>query len=337
MAVMTVFASHASNIFFRGELLGWGGGQLGVMLFFVLSGFLMAYLYLDTVPDARSQCEFLINRIARIYPMFLFVVLLCFTVNACGIQLWVYPIASIKDVILNLSFVQGYGVLWTIGPEVVFYALFVMLWRLFTKSHLIFLSVIAVLSAMAWLPVTVSPVNSLFMLHTRLPYFFAGCLIGTMSPLLLQSSARSCYGYRVLFGLMAVAFVASFPQVIRLFAQTPAQLTGNPWSDPWSFPYYLLMTVLFVVTAILARPWILTNRVAICFGKISFSFYLWHYAVLKNVQALLPIAPRWGVVVAFALTAMLSTLSYRGMEIPCRRLIRRVARHTPSLRYGLGY
>ena len=46
LAVAIVFASHASNIYFSGAIAGWGGGQLGVMLFFLLSGFLMSHLYL---------------------------------------------------------------------------------------------------------------------------------------------------------------------------------------------------------------------------------------------------------------------------------------------------
>ena len=51
LAVMIVFASHASNIFYQGEIVGWGGGQLGVMLFFMLSGFLMAHLYAGRAAD----------------------------------------------------------------------------------------------------------------------------------------------------------------------------------------------------------------------------------------------------------------------------------------------
>ena len=48
LAALIVFITHFSDITnWLGGVLGGGSGAYGVMLFFLLSGFLMTYLYLE--------------------------------------------------------------------------------------------------------------------------------------------------------------------------------------------------------------------------------------------------------------------------------------------------
>lgn len=322
LAVLIVFVSHSSNIFFHGELAGFGAGQLGVMLFFVLSGFLMAHLYLRTPADAGAQWRFVVNRMARIYPMFAVVVLACFAIHRFGAPVWAYGIATPHDVWLNLSFVQGYDVLWTIGPEVVFYALFLALWKAWRSDWHVFAALAIVLAAMAWLPIDITSSNSLARLHDRLPYFLVGCLLGLHSDTLMARARERRPWYQAAFWLCLIAYLASSPQAIRLFADVPKRLTGDPWPEPWSFPYYLFATTCLFVASVLASPRLLTHPVAAFLGRISFSFYLLHYAVLQNAKTWLPQHPLAAVVLAFAATTALSSLTYVAIESPLRRLIR---------------
>lgn len=53
------------------------GGYLAVDFFFVLSGFILAYSYHNDSTPARSTAEFVINRIARLYPLHLVTFMLC--------------------------------------------------------------------------------------------------------------------------------------------------------------------------------------------------------------------------------------------------------------------
>jgi peptidoglycan/LPS O-acetylase OafA/YrhL len=100
-------------------------GVYGVALFYVLSGLTLFHVYGDRLElnevDVKS---FFIKRIYRIYP------LLWLTTFAAILQSWAFP--NLFDLLLNLTglfgFVKWYtyfsaGV-WSIGNELVFYALF---------------------------------------------------------------------------------------------------------------------------------------------------------------------------------------------------------------------
>lgn len=324
LAVLIVFASHASNIFFQGALIGWGGGQLGVMLFFMLSGFLMAHLYVSSPASAFAQRQFLLNRFARIYPMFAFVVITCFAVHALDAPIWVYEIKSVWDVLVNLTFVQGYNVLWTIGPEVIFYALFLVLWKIGRHSKISLILTIIAMAAIAWAPLSVAPTNSLFALHGKLQYFLVGCLLGIWSETLVSADLSRKTWAQVAFWICMTVFVVSFPQIIRLFVAVPKRLTGDPWPDPWSFPFYLVVTTGLFVASIIARPWVFTNKIAGFIGKISFSFYLLHFAVLTNVHPLMPTHPLRSIALSLVITIALSSLTYFVIEVPTRNAIRRL-------------
>ena len=325
LAVLIVFSSHASNIFFGGALTGFGGGQLGVMLFFILSGFLMAFLYIEKVPDRAAQRAFVVNRMARIYPMFFLVVIACFLANRLGLNLWVYPIKSVRDVGEHLLFIRGYEVLWTIGPEVIFYALFLVLWRLRDRKWIL-ATFVSALIGVAWLPMTLKTSNSIFELHEKLPYFFVGCALGTgYSKLAGDICGNKGWTKSAVFWTCLAIFGASSPQALRLILDVPKTLTGDPWPDPWAYPFYLLATAAVFVTAVIARPGILTNPTAIYVGNISFSFYLLHFAVLMNMRSIMPAHKLLSVALALLVTILLSSVSYFFIEVPMRKLIRQVA------------
>jgi peptidoglycan/LPS O-acetylase OafA/YrhL len=72
LAAFTVLMTHFSNFTnIWGGVLGYGAGQLGVMLFFCLSGFLMARLYMDRPFTFGAVCDFFRRRLARVVTLYL--------------------------------------------------------------------------------------------------------------------------------------------------------------------------------------------------------------------------------------------------------------------------
>lgn len=328
LAVLVVFLAHASDIYFSGAVAGWGGGQLGVMLFFVLSGFLMAHLYMGEVATPAAMCRFAVNRIARIYPMFVLVVLFCFVAGHQGFPVYVYPIPTLHEMLLHLALVKGNDLLWTIGPEVIFYGLFVLAWALRRRSTPAMWGYMLVLAAASWLPFQSSESNSLLQLHDKLPFFLAGTLLGMHSGHLLEASHRRAPWMSWAFWLSLALFVLALPRLLAHVGNLPAHLAGDPWPHPWGYPFYLFVTVLLFSAAVVARPWLLTNHLAQFTGRISYSFYLLHAMVLKSIQPVVPTHPLVAIALAALITMILSWFTYRLIETPARRALQRLG---PSL------
>ncbi|WP_233843758.1 acyltransferase [Dyella sp. 2HG41-7] len=330
LAVLVVFLSHASNIYFGGIIAGWGGGQLGVMLFFVLSGFLMAHLYMGEIASPVTAYRFAVNRMARIYPMFLLVVIFCFAISRQGGSFYVYPIPTLHEMLLHLAFVRGNEVLWTIGPEVIFYGLFVIAWTLRRRSAPAMWGYVLALAAVSWLPFEGIESNSLLQLHDKLPFFLAGMILGMHSGDLIDASKRQAPWMAWAFWLSFALFVLALPRLLAQVGHLPAHLSGDPWPHPWGYPIYLFATVLLFSAAVVARPWFLTNRVAQFLGRISYSFYLLHFMVLKNIQLVLPTHPVRAIALAALVTVTLSWLTYVLIETPARRTLQRLGPSSPK-------
>ena len=77
VAAFIVFISHCSNQGMLPDVLGDGLGQIGVMLFFILSGFLMAHLYLDKEASVNNIKNYLVARVGRIFPLYFLLILFC--------------------------------------------------------------------------------------------------------------------------------------------------------------------------------------------------------------------------------------------------------------------
>ncbi|TYC87321.1 acyltransferase [Novosphingobium sp. BW1] len=70
VAAMAVVVSHCANAGFFLRIPGEGTGQMGVLLFVLLSGFLMAFLYGQRSFTNRQVMRYATHRIARVFPLF---------------------------------------------------------------------------------------------------------------------------------------------------------------------------------------------------------------------------------------------------------------------------
>ncbi|MBZ0164055.1 MAG: acyltransferase family protein [Notoacmeibacter sp.] len=143
MAAWLVVISHVSNESgLWGKLLGNGAGQVGVILFFSLSGFLMGYLYSEMDWNTENVWNFAIARVARVVPLFFIIVLFCFifstyfnsTILSRNIAFYAINKDNLFD---NILFVKGTSILWTVPVEIKFYIFFVFYgsWLRLTASR----------------------------------------------------------------------------------------------------------------------------------------------------------------------------------------------------------
>ncbi len=103
-------------------------GLIAVIIFFVLSGFVIGY----TTPEEYNAVEakkYLLRRLIRLYPIYLISLFLTFSLSQN------FP--SIQNIIGAVFFTQGWFIpqinnnepLWTLHYEFMFYILFVVIWK----------------------------------------------------------------------------------------------------------------------------------------------------------------------------------------------------------------
>lgn len=320
IAALIVLVSHYSNesgMF--GGLLGGGAGQIGVMIFFVLSGFLMAAIYMRSGVTSHSALNFLVSRAARVLPLYFAVVVIFFCASRLGFEN-PYGFSSGGWLLVHLLLIDGVSVFWTIPAEVQFYLFFVLVWLAhtgFPKVTLALLATIAtgILAFQGGLIMEIHPfgVNAQWMLLRSLPAFLIGALLGRFYTLFGESARFQSSGFLVICG----SVVLLFPEIYALLA---GERHGS-WSDWWVLGGVIAsfgVCVFFVPD----NNKFLSNRVFDYLGNISYSIYLLHVVVLHAFEGLISQFPYLGFIAFFGATILVSTVSYHLFEVPCRRFIR---------------
>ncbi|WP_411845359.1 acyltransferase [Roseibacillus persicicus] len=349
IAIALVFVVHAGSYSgLRGIAKPFANaGQMGVQLFFVISAFTIFYsLSRRKTDDPHLIGNFFIRRLFRIIPVYWMGIVLYTAVyglasrsNLPGPEVWHYPFHIL---LINLfhpevtsSVVPG-G--WSISCEVIFYCMVPFLFRLCQtiKGALGFLV----------FSITVLPLLNLGLQRLLAPYF------GDVDSLLLR-----LFYYRSILnqiGCFAVGFlVFHFTSRVKdsaMFTRKSSNfglltvclflcLCLVRFQPPFIGTHFLY-SILFGVIALCLSvfPWaILVNSFTIFLGRISFSCYLIHFLVLKQVALHLPwMAENHGpgrilnFVVMFLLclfaTIPLAALSYRFVEVPAMALGKSVSR-----------
>jgi peptidoglycan/LPS O-acetylase OafA/YrhL len=318
-AALVVLVSHAANEGLVPGILGQGLGQMGVNLFFLLSGFLMAYLYADQPFDRAQIVRYARHRAGRVLPLFFAIVLLSWALANVP-WLWVFPIESPGAFVRLLLILHGEDVLWTIPVEVHYYLLFVPLWLLHARGRtltglgLCFVAgaAMAILLRLAGTGDGYLP----FWLHLFLIGSLAGLLMRRQAPAAMALAGRpaaSAIGWGVL-GLSVLAL----PGVRRLI--------GLPVLPHWIDPISVGIPFLIFVCALLELGpfrWLALKPLR-WLGAISYGVYLIHRPVLMT---LMPLAENAGTAqrlmvfaAVIAVTLTIATLSFRLFERPVQRL-----------------
>jgi peptidoglycan/LPS O-acetylase OafA/YrhL len=303
-------------------------GHAGVMIFFVLSGFLMGHLYLEGAPTKATIAHFLVRRFARVIPLYVLVVLASFALllAAPGSHIWVYPIRSGQRLIEHLAMIRGIGVLWSVPVEIQFYALVPVIWIAFSKAPratlLGLLAIIAgthlYLAATGWQPVSDAPIL------TELPYFLAGLVISRC-----VRPGIGGRGWDILF-LIALASLA------LLYPKLTQQVLGNGavW---WSNPLGLVVASVLLLACLRSRlaEMILGSPPFRFLGRVSYGIYLLHFVVISNIIRFFPDlhGRKWILlIVCLAATLIAAQLAHVLIERPARDAINRwFDRRTPRL------
>lgn len=328
IAVLIVMASHWSNAGLGLLPLPMGGtGKSGVYLFYVLSAFLLTRLMLQRgartgFANAGLWGDYALRRVLRIWPLYLFVLLLSWGLTTLGVAGWHYQIGT-GSLLRHLGLREGQSVLWSIPVEFTFYLWLPLLvvaaaWLRrhappMVEAGVALLLLVAVL--WAWPPAQ-APENDIHLWH-YLSVFLCGAYAARIDLDLAPGQHRRTWPWAIAGMLALLAFVATLPQVWSWLAGTPLR---PDLGHRWFLFFGVLWSVLLL--AVLHGPrWLrapFAGRAVRLVGVISFSAYLWHMPVLDFVKTQLPLRgalPGW---IALFASLALAALSWWWLERPWR-------------------
>ena len=305
LAVALVFVSHAANDGLLPGWLGQGSGQMGVQLFFALSGFLMMRLYGAVPPSAAALRRFAVARAARILPLYWTVAGLSLAAALAGLSPY-YRVAEAPWAALLM--LQAPQELWSVPVEVQFYAVFALAcWRIGPRPGMLLgLLAASVPGAAAWYGlVSEAPV-----LPPYLPYFLGGCWVAALR--LPAAMGRPAVAVAAL-----LVFGANLPGVRAAWGgELWAGFYPRLWLDPARLAATLCLLACAATLPERRGGWLGLARL----GRISFGVYLFHRPLLAWSAGVLtgPLA----AALALALTLGLAALSWRYFERPLGQMLR---------------
>ncbi|MRU14600.1 acyltransferase [Roseovarius sp. A21] len=314
-------------ILFHAGFTAFGGGYIGVDVFFVISGYLITTILItDREAGRYSLWRFYERRARRILPA-LFVVLACTIPFA---WLWIPPVA-LEDYarslafsvmfISNLHFIEHSGYFdvqselrpllhtWSLAVEEQYYIVFpAFLWALgrFVRARHIaaFIAVAAGSLALAVWGASQFPAENFFFTPSRLWELLAGSICAAL--LLNRAQMRH-------EGLAALGLVLILGSVLWL-------RPGDP--SPSLYTTAPVLGAMFVI--LFASGDTMTGRLLsapplVAIGLISYSLYLWHQPVfaLSRIRGWEEALP--GMIwLLIALSMVLATITWALIERPFR-------------------
>ncbi len=349
IAALAVFYHHCANAMnLPRPSVALGGAA--VSFFFVLSGFILTYVYSGRLNSRGDITRYYFTRWARIWPLHIVCLLIVvfFLGSPAWMQesVWKWPLFAANALLLQSwlpleSLAISYnGPSWSISNEMFFYLMFPFLLRGSRKQFWIKLTSLAVLTLLALaaiqqvilagkMPDWIDPASLVqFNPALRLLEFVAGMAAGRwfLSSQSSESSLKTpglATSTLMELGAIAILYLTA-TQLLDRHSQWVVRQSphfGTPFATWLRFSGYLVCFVLLIRVFASSRGlfarWLSTPTM-VYLGDISFALYMIHQPVLRFMkQNFLVEDPALGwymLAVAGAISLGLSAMLYHGVE-----------------------
>lgn len=321
--------------------------HIGVELFFVLSGFLITSILFHirtAIENDRSTLKeglkkFYIRRFIRIFPLYYAVVILCFVFN--------YPNETIKshfifDLLYLNNFYQWYLNiqpksflhLWSLSIEEQFYLVWPFLLLMVSKHNLktaIITTIVIGISFRAFYFSGISDIESTYpmgsiLLPSCLDLFGFGALLAYEYTYNNLKSKASLSSISVVFAGGVVLYITCLINAHSFFDKVGFRIATAMMAVALIMYCYYEKSTVF--------DYVLTNKVLVYIGKISYGMYLLHLLlpiqlIRESYLALTGTDIRFALelIIRFLLLLSVCTLSWYLFEKPINNLKDKLARY----------
>ena len=302
-----------------------GNGYLAVNLFFILSGFILAYTYEGQIEGKTNRLHFWVARFARIYPVYFLSLVLAYWFER-GLSFGTRTAVLLMVQAWNPRTPQLTGAwnypAWTLSVEAFFYFCFPFLlpWMSRKSSRTFFwmMAILVVVCVVVHTPVlglgdldrSSLFINIVPLPLLRLPEFLLGMVLGLK--LLRNEAAEQGTGnaLRTYFAAFGALVILSLPLGV--------------WVSLVTIPFAILVYELAIGETLLAK--LLSTQVMVLLGSASYAVYLLQFPIRswsRVVFSYLPekLAPL-GVPLTPLVLVLFSILVFKLWEEPCRRAVR---------------
>ena len=314
-------------------------GGLGVLGFFVISGFLITWLLLreDAEHGNISLKSFYFRRTLRIFPAFYtYAALLIFVSLSLGKHiLWPQAIAALIYINNYYQAIHGdpntgFSHTWSLGIEEQFYLTWPALFFVLRRKRRGLVRVVAILIVLAWAYRAV--LQFIFHVHqgwfyeafdTRFDHLLSGCLLALVLYDVAGDSRIETYCRS---GPLLLALLATLTSSVLLEFRL-----GSDYRDSAAFVVDPLLIAVMIPVLIAQRDraavrWLDTKPVRYI-GRISYSLYLYQQLVIDPAMKLFRGAPLLiRASLACGVVIVVASISYFVIERPFQMLKNRPAR-----------
>jgi peptidoglycan/LPS O-acetylase OafA/YrhL len=340
VAVLIVFIGHSAT-----APLIWPG-NVGVTIFFFLSGYLITTLLRrEWGKTGRiSLSKFYLRRALRILPPAYITIAIAVILGATGVLAATTTVWGVLAEGLNLTnyYLIFFGrdglppetsMLWSLAVEEHFYLIFpailiVLLRKRLTRITIGRILLVACGVGLLWRIALTLGGASFFHLYTGTDTRFDGLLAGAAMALLWNPTTGDSFPFRI--DQKVIARVLVPVAVVVMVGSALIQKDAIRLSVVDTVQYVCLIPIFwFVITQ--PTSWvgrILNYRVVAHIGVLSFSIYLLHRLAVALVAPLSPINPVRDIV-ALALTIAAAEVMYRLVEDPLAKVRRRLEVRLP--------
>jgi peptidoglycan/LPS O-acetylase OafA/YrhL len=304
-----------------------GNGYLAVGLFFLLSGFILAYTYEGQITSSAGRIRFWEARFARIYPVYLLSLVLSYSLATdlhFGTRLAVLTMLQAWNPFNpDMAGAWNYPA-WTLSAEAFFYLCFpfVFPWISRRSTRALFWLTAALLAVSV---IGHTPVRGLgdwkhsaVLLERvvplpvfRIPEFLLGAVLGLRFLRDKSAQGPASYPFRVYPAMFGTLVVLSLPL--------------GDWVSLVILPFSVLVYELARGGSALAK--FLSTRLMVLLGGASYAIYLLRLPVTTEARTLLSGLPsgvaRFGELAAPLFLILFSILVFQYWEEPARKAIRR--------------
>ena len=312
---------------------------IGVGLFFVLSGFLIAYNYFEKADISFSfYKKYMVRRVARIYPVYFVITTLYFLYWFLNGQTGKH---FLEVYLLNITFIKGFssktwmsGIFqgWSLTVEETFYFLAPFIFYFIKRGYFFVQIVFFILTGLILVLLFnlfpfegfFSDVHFLFVatFFGRCFEFFAGILLAVAirRGQLLKPSRG---GTITILGLSGIFFCLVLMKEVCNFFHVPHASSHIACVIVHNFmmPFFAIMFFygLIIEKTIVQR--FFSSGLVVLLGKSSYVFYLIHAGLIASfVGGYFA----YNIFVLFALLQLLSIAIYYLLELPTNKFIRRI-------------